>query len=98
HAGDYASLAADHLGELDDDMPARAADQGWVEHAARKPGMIPAMHFVAVHIDEVRLVVGTTEQDEDVVCFSRIVTRYAGGINAGSGLDSRRPQDGGAKT
>ena len=60
--------------------------------------MVPAMHLVAVHIDEVRLVVDTAEQDEDVVRLSRIVTRYAGGVNAGSGSDGCRSQDRGAKT
>jgi len=97
-AGDHAGLAAGHVGELDHDMPARTADQRWVEHVAREAAMIPAVHLVAVHIDKVRLIVGAAEQDKDVIRLARIVTRYAGGIDARCGRDGRRPQHGAKKT
>jgi len=50
-------------------MPARTADQRWVEHAAREAAMIPAVHLVAVHIDKVRLIVGAAEQDKDGIAL-----------------------------
>src|SRR5215470_17799054 len=91
HARDHAGLAAGHIGELDHDVPTRAADQRRVEHAAREAAMIPAMHLVAFHVDEVRLVIAAAEQDKDVVRLTGIVARHTRGIDAGSGMDDRRP-------
>src|SRR6516164_2670396 len=59
--------------------------------------MIPAMHLVAFHVDEVCLVIAAAEQDKGVVGLTGIVARHTRGIDAGSGMDNRRAPDGDEK-
>src|SRR5215469_3408892 len=64
--------------KFDDYVTALTAGERWVEDAARKARIIPAMNFVAVHIDEMGDVVSAAEDNQSAEGFARIVARHSG--------------------
>ena len=80
-AEDAAGIAGD-AAELEEDVAALATDEARVDDVAGQALVGPAMHLVAVHIDEVGCAVGSAEGDEAVVGTSGIVEGDAGGVDA----------------
>ncbi|MEA3220614.1 MAG: hypothetical protein OZX49_01725 [Immundisolibacter sp.] len=74
--------------QLHQHAAAGAAGQRRVQQHGGKAGVVPAAHFVAVHVDEAGLAVRTAEHDVAVPGLLWVVTGHAGGVDAGRAMRS----------
>ena len=93
-AGRGQLVRSGQVGQLQQHMAALAAVQGRVDHGGGEAGVVPALHLVAVHVDQVGLAVCAAEDHVLVEGLLRVVAGHSGGGDAGRGMGAGGEQRG----